>query len=67
MDWEYLSIRVERIENGFLLTEGKGVGYEHADNGKLFYPTMEVIERELVTRLRAAAAIDTATAKKEDF
>jgi hypothetical protein len=41
-------------------------GYRGIISPALFYPTMEGVERELVTRLRAAADLD-ASKGGEDF
>lgn len=61
-----LSVEVEAIANGFLVRERKSEGYRGVVSPALFYPTMDAVERELVIRLRAAAALD-ASKGGEDF
>jgi hypothetical protein len=63
-DWDSLEVTVERIANGFLVTERKRANYATAASERLFYPNMETIERELVIRLRAAATLDMKKAEE---
>lgn len=64
--WDAVNIRVERIANGFLVIETKCLGYKEAQSKRLFYPSMESVEAELLFRLRAVIALDPA-ASEENF
>lgn len=64
--YENLTIRVERIENGFIVTAGKGAGYSDVELGRTYYATMGEVEAALPVLLRSAAALDI-DAKGERF
>lgn len=57
------TVSVRAIANGFIVVEEKhdGQSYSSAESEPLFYPTMEGVERELVTRFRAAIALEVAS------
>lgn len=57
------SVSVRAIANGFLVVEEKhdGQSYSCSESQPLFYPTLEGVERELVTRFRAALALEIAS------
>lgn len=66
--WDNVSIQVERIANGFLVQERRSAPGEWLSGERLFYPTMDLVERELVIRLRAAQALTPETSIPEsDF
>jgi hypothetical protein len=62
-----ISVTVEAIANGFLVREERRSGYRGTTGTKLFYPSMKVVERELTTRMRAAAELEIREDAGEDF
>lgn len=62
-EWDRIEVTVERIANGFLVRESKQKDYSTAYSERLFYPSMESVERELLVRLRAATTLDMSKAE----
>lgn len=62
-----ISVQVEAIANGFLVREERRSDYRGTTGPKLFYPSMEMVERELTVRMRAAAALEIREDAGEDF